>query len=79
MKISEQLQNPQLQKKIEHKIVAHIVIECQKANINPLPLPKFRDGLATFDDPKFAKIANHLRQGAVLLAHALDEKENNHV
>lgn len=76
MKISEQLQTLQLQKKVEDKIVAYITTECQKANINPLPLPKFREGLATYDEPKFAKMANRLRKGAVLLAQVLDERES---
>lgn len=79
MKITEQLQNHTFQKKVEDKIVAHIVTECQKAGIDPLPLPKFRNGFATFDEPKFAKIANHLRHGSVILAQALDEMEKNHV
>lgn len=78
MKISEQLQNQTFQKKIENKIVAYITHECSKSGIDPLPLPKFRDNLATYDDPRFAKMANHVRKGAVLLAQALDEKEANH-
>lgn len=75
MTLNEQLQNPTFQKKVEDKIVAYIITECQKAGINPLPLPKFRNGFATFDEPKFAKIANHLRQGSVILAQVLDERE----
>lgn len=75
MKFSEQLQNPTFQKKVEDKIVAYIITECQKVGIDPLPLPKFRNGFATFDEPKFAKIANHLRQGSVILAQVLDERE----
>lgn len=78
MKISEQLQNPTFQKKLELSIVAHIVTECQKAGVDPLPLHKYRNNLATYDEPGFSKIANHIRQGAVILAQELDEIEVGH-
>lgn len=74
MKISDQLQNTSLKKKMENKIVAHITHEFSKAGLM-LPLPKFRDDMATYDEPAAAKLANRLRTGAMLFAQVLDERE----
>jgi hypothetical protein len=40
-------------------------------------LPKFRDDMATYDEPAAAKMANRLRAGAMLFAQVLDERETN--
>lgn len=53
MKRIEQIQTT-LKKNFENKLVAHITHEFSKANI-ALPLPKFRDGMATYDEPAAAK------------------------
>lgn len=76
MKISEQLQNTSLKKKMENKIVAHVTHEFSKAGLT-LPLPKFRDEMATYDEPAAAKMANRLRTGAMLFAQVMDEMETN--
>lgn len=76
MKRVEQIQTT-LKKSFENKLVAHITHEFSKANI-VLPLPKFRNDMATYDEPAAAKMANRLRTGAMLFAQVLDEKEANH-
>lgn len=74
MNLSDQLQNSPLKKKMENKIVAHVTHEFSKAGLT-LPLPKFRDGMAKYDEPAAAKMANRLRTGAMLFAQVLDEME----
>lgn len=74
MSYTNQLQNTTLKKKMENKIVAHITHEFSKAGLT-LPLPKFRDDMATYDEPSAAKMANRLRTGAMLFALVLDEME----
>lgn len=74
MTLTDQLQNTPLKKKMENKIVAHVTHEFSKAGLT-LPLPKFRDDMATYDEPAAAKMANRLRAGAMLLAQVLDERE----
>lgn len=77
MTLTDQLQNTPLKKKMEDKIAAHITHEFSKAGI-PLPLPKFRDDMVTYDEPAAAKISNHIRTGAMLFAQVLDEMESRH-
>jgi len=73
-KYLKKLQEPNFKRDLEGKIVAHINHEFAKAG-RELPLPKFRDNMATYDDPNITKLANRCRTGALLLAQLLDEKE----
>lgn len=68
------LRDPNFKRSLESKIVAHINHEFAKAG-RELPLPKFRDNMATYDDPNVTKLANRCRTGAILLAQLLDEKD----
>ncbi|MPW45333.1 hypothetical protein [Acinetobacter guerrae] len=70
----EKLQDPNYKRALENKIVAHINTEYMKAGMSP-PLPKFRNDMATYDEPTVTKLANRVRTGAVLFAQLLDEKE----
>lgn len=68
------LQNPEFKRNLENKIVAHINTEYMKADMS-LPLPKFRNNMATYDEVNVTKLANRIRTGAVLFAQLLDENE----
>lgn len=70
----EMLQDPNFKRQLESKIVAHINNEFSKRGLE-LPLPKFRNNIATYDDPNVAKLATRCRAGAVLFAQLLDEKD----
>lgn len=72
----EMLQDPNFKRQLESKIVAHINNEFSKRGLE-LPLPKFRNNIATYDDPNVAKLATRCRAGAVLLARLLDEKDKS--
>ena len=71
----EMLQNPDFKRSLENKIVAHINTEYMKAGMSP-PVPKFRNNMATYEEANVTKLANRVRTGMVLMAQALDEKEN---
>ena len=69
----EMLKDPNFKRQLESKIVAHINNEFSKRGLE-LPLPKFRNNIATYDDPNVAKLATRCRAGAIMLAQLLDEK-----
>lgn len=71
----EMLQDPDFKRSLENKIVAHINTEYMKAGMSP-PVPKFRNNKATYEEANVTKLANRVRTGMVLMAQALDEKEN---
>lgn len=71
----EMLQDPDFKRSLENKIVAHINTEYMKAGMSP-PVPKFRNNMATYEEANVTKLANRVRTGMVLMAQALDEKEN---
>lgn len=74
MTYMQKLQDPNFKRLLEGKIVAHITHEFSKAG-RELPIPRFRDNVAIYDDPNVMKLANRCRTGAILLAELLDEKE----
>lgn len=76
MKISELLQKPEFNEKIESALSGHIVAVYQKANMEP-PIPRWQDNQFVYADPAPAKYAKHLRQGVVLMAGLLDEFYEN--
>lgn len=71
MKISELLQKPEFNEKIESVVSGHIVAVYQKANMEP-PIPRWIDNQFVYADPAPAKYAKHLREGVVLMATVLD-------
>lgn len=71
----EMLQDPDFKRSLENKIVAHINTEYMKAGMSP-PVPKFRNNMAVYEEVNVTKLANRVRTGMVLMAQALDEKEN---
>lgn len=71
MKISELLQKPEFNEKIESAVSGHIVAIYQKVNMEP-PIPRWIDNQFVYADPAPAKYAKHLREGVVLMAVVLD-------
>lgn len=69
----EMLKDPNFKRSLEGHIVSHINNEFSKRGLE-LPLPKFRNNIATYDDPNVAKLATRCRAGAIMLAQLLDEK-----
>lgn len=71
MKISELLQKPEFNEKIESVVSGHIVAVYQKANMEP-PIPRWQGNRFIYADPAPEKYAKHLREGVVLMATVLD-------
>lgn len=71
----EKLADPVFVAKLESKLTGHIVEQYLKAG-KELPLPKLRNNIFHFDDPKVQAGADRIRTGFQLMALVLDELEN---
>lgn len=71
----ERLADPAFIAKLESKLTGHIVEQYLKAG-KELPLPKLRNHIFYFDDPKVQAGADRIRTGFQLMALVLDEIEN---
>ncbi len=71
MKISELLQKPEFNEKIESVVSGHIVAVYQKANMEP-PIPRGSTISLFTLIQRQRKYAKHLREGVFLMATVLD-------
>ncbi|MEN8292121.1 hypothetical protein ABFO59_06500 [Acinetobacter radioresistens] len=68
------LQTPEFKRQLEDRISGHITEEYLRCGQEP-PLPKLRQGMYHYDDPKVTRLANRLRTGAVLIATLMDDNQ----
>lgn len=70
----DKLADPVFVAKLESKLTGYIVEQYLKAGKQP-PLPKLRDHVFHYDDPKVEQAADRIRTGFQLMALVLDEMQ----
>jgi hypothetical protein len=74
MNYQELLNTPEFRKQLDQQIIAHINKEFGRLGLD-LPLPKFRDNVLVYDDPRICKLVDRFRTGAGIVMFLMDRNE----